>query len=467
MTITSKIRIVVAHAIVGVALSFVFLSSAQAQGDLPVIIIPGLTGSELVNQKTGEVVWFKAPRSKDDDLRLPISANLTKNRDNLVPGDILRSVKFGIFPRVDVYAGLVEAFKVSGGYHEEFWDTPTANAAEKSIYVFAYDWRLDNVENARRLIKKIVDLKAKLKRPDLKFNVIGHSMGGLIARYAAMYGDVDLPAGNRKPVPTWVGAKHFAKVVLMGTPSEGSALSLSSLVNGSSIGGLNINLPWVQNLSRFDIFTIPSSYQLLPAPGTLQVIDENLEPLNVDLYDPKVWTKYGWNPVDDKGFGKQFKLTQRRTAQAFFVAALYRARRFQDALAAVTSAKGIDFDIVGADCKDALDTIVVYQDKKKGAWKTLFKPSGFTKFGGEKVSSDELKKVMLAPGDGVVTKRSLDTSTLSKIFKLPSLLRPATEKLVCSEHNQLGANADVQRHLIELFGIKFVPAKTGDEVKEK
>ncbi len=467
MRLTLKIRLFAAHAIVGVVLSFVFLVSAQAQGNRPVIIIPGLTGSELVNQKTGEIVWFKAPRSKDDDLRLPISTNISKNRDALVPGDILRSIKFGIFPRVDVYGGLVDSFKNNAGYHEEFWDNPTANGAEKSIYVFPYDWRLDNVENARLLIRKIVELKVKLKKPDLKFNVIGHSMGGLIARYAAMYGDTDLPAGNRKPVLTWAGAKHFGKIVLLGTPSEGSALSLSSLVEGSSIGGLNINLPWVQNLSRFDIFTIPSSYQLLPAPGTLQVVDENLEPLKVDLYDPKVWTKYGWNPVDDRRFAKNFRGVSRRTAQAYFVAILDRAKRFQNALAAVSTAKGVDLDVVGADCKDALDTIVVYRDKKSRKWRTLFKPSGFTKYGGGKVTSDELKKIMLAPGDGVVTTRSLDTSTLSKLFKLPSLLRPLSEKLVCSEHNELAANPDVQKHLMELFGIKFVPVTTGDSVKEK
>ncbi|MBK7933526.1 MAG: hypothetical protein IPK01_08495 [Acidobacteria bacterium] len=54
------------------------------------------------------------------------------------------------------------------GYHEEFWDTPTAKGGEKSIYVFPYDWRLDNVENARLLIRKIVDLKAKIKQPELE-----------------------------------------------------------------------------------------------------------------------------------------------------------------------------------------------------------------------------------------------------------------------------------------------------------
>jgi len=461
MQILRKMRTIGEHAIFGVMLSVAFFVSTQAQtptpspiqssAKTPVIIIPGLTGSELVNQKTGEIVWFKAPRSKDDDLRLPISTNLGRNRDNLVPGDILRSVKFGIFPRVDVYGGLIDSFKNTLGYHEEFWDTPTAQGDEKAIYVFPYDWRLDNVENARILIRKIVALKAKLKRPDLKFNVIGHSMGGIIARYAAMYGDADLPAGGRKAVPTWAGAKHFNRVVLLGTPSEGSALSLSSMINGTAIGGLKVDLPWVQNISKFDVFTIPSSYELLPAPGTFQAVDENLEPLNIDLYDPKVWTKYGWNAIDDKGFPSQFNVADRRSATPFFAAMLARAKHFQEALAAPSTSGTVKFEIVGADCTPTIDTVLIYREPKTNKWKTLFKPTSFTKNGGEKVTAEELKTVMLSPGDGVVTQRSLEANTQSKLGKVPSLLNPDAKKIICSEHNKLGANADVQNYLIGLF----------------
>ncbi len=459
MNLLKKMRTLGTHAIFGVMLSLVFFSGLQANtpalpqgnGKTPVIIIPGLTGSELVNQRSGEVVWFKAPRSKDDDLRLPISSNFARNRDDLVPGDILRSIKFGILPRVDIYGSLVDAFKNTQGYHEEFWDTPTAKAGENSIYVFPYDWRLDNVENARLLIRKIVDLKAKIKQPNLKFNVIGHSMGGIIARYAAMYGDADLPTGTKKAVPTWAGAKHFNRVVLMGTPSEGSAISLSSMINGTAIGGLNINLPFVQNISKYDVFTIPSSYQLLPAPGTFQVVDDNLEPLNIDLYDPNVWTKYGWNAIDDKEFPSQFKLAERRSATAFFTGMLKRAKHLHEALSAGTSNGALKFEIVGADCTPTLDTVLVYRDPKSAKWKTLFKPTGFTKNGGEKVTADELKTVMLSPGDGVVTTRSLESGTQSKIAKVPSILNPEAKKFICEEHNKLGSNTDVQNYLIGLF----------------
>jgi pimeloyl-ACP methyl ester carboxylesterase len=423
--------------------------SALAQGENPIILIPGLTGSELVNQKTGEVVWFKAPRSKDDDLRLPVSPNIARNKDNLVPGDALRSLKVGIFPRLDVYGGLIDALQAAG-YHEENWETPTDKAADKGIFVFAYDWRLDNVENARALVRKVGDLKHRINRPGLKFNVIGHSMGGLIARYAAMYGDVDLPAGNRRPVPTYAGARHFDKVVLMGTPNEGSLQALQAQLNGSAIGGLNINLPWVQNLSKFDIFTIPSVFQLLPFPGTFRVLDENLRPIRVDIYDPRTWAQYDWSPVTDKDFTKELGVSA-RVGSAYLAAALSRARKLHDAISPIYNAKGVEFYLVGSECKSALDTIVVINEPKRRRWRTLFKPDGFTKSTGQKVSEKELEKVMYTPGDGVVTKRSFETATLSKLARVPSILNPVGTKLVCEEHQKLGANEEVQAYLVELF----------------
>lgn len=425
--------------------------SAAAQDKTPIIIIPGVTGSELINSETGEVVWFKAPRSKVDDLRLPIVANPLRAKDHLVPGDILRSVKFGIFPRTDIYNGLIESLEKNGGYHEESWLKPTAAGGEAAIYVFAYDWRLDNVANARLLVHKIRDLRLKLKQPGLKFNVIAHSMGGIIARYAAMYGDADLPVGSRKPKPTWAGAKFFDKLILLGTPNEGSLEALDTMVHGYSVTGFNFSLPWVQYLSKFDLFTIPAAYQLLPAPGTFRVMDENFEPVAIDLYDPRQWTKYGWNAIDDKGFAKNFTASERKAARSFFAAALDRAKRLQEALAAESKSNGVEIDLIGSECKDSLDSIIVLRDPKKDEWRTLFRADGFTGRGGEKVTSEELKKLMYGPGDGVVTNRSFTAETESKLDG-GSLLKPSSTTSVCEDHRKLPANAEIQAKILSIFG---------------
>ncbi len=422
-----------------------------AQSTNPVIVIPGITGSELVNKNTGKTVWFRISKSKTDDLRLPILADISRMHDSLVPTDILRGVKIGILPRYDVYGGLIDALVTRGGYHEESWDA--GGGSDKAIYVFAYDWRLDNVSNARLLVRKVESLKRRLKKPGLKFDVIAHSMGGLIARYAAMYGDADLAPPGRKPQPTWAGARNFDNLILMGTPNEGSALSLNSLINGLRLGGLKIDLPFVRNMTKFDVFTIPSAFELLPAPGTLKVFDERLEPLNVDIFDSKDWAKYGWDPFNDKGYEKAFSPAERRIAHAYFTTVLSRAKRLFEALAVGPreGKSGVSIHLVGSDCKDALDSIVIYKEKGSDKWKTLFRPSGFTTASGEKVTSEELKKVMIGPGDGTVTKRSLEATTEAAINKVISIFFPRSNKFVCEEHDRLQTNTEIQDYLISLL----------------
>src|SRR5215211_7199874 len=92
-------------------------SVAPSTGKAPIIIIPGLTGSELVNSKTGEEVWYNSHRSREDDLRLPISGNIAQNHDNLIAKDIIRSVKFLKFlPETEIYERLIDALQTRAGY---------------------------------------------------------------------------------------------------------------------------------------------------------------------------------------------------------------------------------------------------------------------------------------------------------------------------------------------------------------
>ena len=182
-----------------------------AQGKNPVILIPGLTGSELRHKVTNEKVWFKTFKSKSEDLRLPLVADPTTAHDDLIATDAVRTVKIGILPAFDVYAGFIEVMAKRGGYHEEDWEKGSEDGFQDSLYVFAYDWRLDNVENARLLIRKVKALKLRLKKPDLKFDIVAHSMGGLISRYAVMYGDADLPPNGHKPKPLSITTTPIAR----------------------------------------------------------------------------------------------------------------------------------------------------------------------------------------------------------------------------------------------------------------
>ncbi|MGI8811778.1 MAG: lipase/acyltransferase domain-containing protein [Pyrinomonadaceae bacterium] len=427
------------------------LATPAQKGRNPIIIIPGLTGSELINARTGEEVWFKAGRSKDDDIRLPISPVLSRNRDGLVTRDIIRTVKlFSFLPETEIYERLTDALTTRGGYHEAKWNTATRADEHDSFFVFPYDWRRDNVESARLLIRQIEALKRRIGRPNLKFNVLAHSMGGLVARYAAMYGAADLPAtGTIKP--TWAGAKHFNKIFLLGTPNEGSILSINGLLNGFSYVGGGLNLPFIQNITRFDLFTLPSIFELLPHDGSLVAYDEDLKPFKIDIYDPAIWEKYNWAVWQDPEFTKKMSPVEQRNAKPYFFAALARAKRFQQALDANTSEKvPIQFYLIGADCKETPSALVLVRNEKKDRWETRFKADGFTNSRGEKVTSEQLKPLIFTMGDSVVPKSSLGTATLISEGR-KTVLPVVTQLFQCEGHSKLVTNPEIQDKLFVLL----------------
>ena len=439
-------------------------ASLFAQGKNPLILIPGLSGSELVNKTTGEKVWFRAVKSKSEDLRLPLSTNIDKIRDDIIPGDVLRNVKIGPVTVTDVYGGFIRAMEMRGGYYEEKWENPSEFGYRDSLYVFPYDWRLDNVANARRLVSSVETLKKKLNKPNLKFDIVAHSLGGIISRYAVMYGDAELPGNRKKVTPTWAGAKHFDKVILLGTPNEGSANSLGALLNGYTIGGFRIDLPFLEDTSRFTVFTIPSAYQLLPAPGTLRLLNEKLDPIEVDLYDTKVWSKYGWNPLEDRGFADKFDDGERKIAPQYFADQLARAKRLHEALAASRGKSGgVTFQVFGSDCRVAVTSVVLYRDRESDSWRTVFRPKGFTRSDGSRVSDEDLRGVMTTAGDGVVSTRSLEAMTQSENAGVRSILDSGAPKYVCEEHSKLAANSRIQDQIIKFLDTKTAIADQKDK----
>ena len=199
------------------------------------------------------------------------------------------------------------------------------------------------------------------------------------------------------------------------------------------------------------MFTIPAMYQLLPHNGTFKIYDENLQPLKVDLFDPKVWDTYDWNPMKDEDFAKKFSAAEVKNGKAYFANVLARAKRFQDALDANTSEKiPVSFYLIGGDCKETPDSAIVYLDKKKNKWKTQFDGGSFERASGEKVSSDDIKKLIYAMGDGVVSKRSLAGETFTNNGK-KAFLPVTSEIYVCEGHTKLVTGTEAQDKLFALL----------------
>ena len=442
-------------------------------GKRPIILIPGITGSQLVHSETGEIVWFKFTRPEsDDDLRLPITPNIAQNKDKIVAKDILREVKLpSIIPDIQVYSAALEALKAKG-YAEGDWENPQAADV---FYVFAYDWRRDNVESAQQLIKKIEALKTKLGQPDLKFNVVAHSMGGLVARYAAMYGAADLPAGNGAPVPNWAGAKHFNKILLFGSPNDGSFSAFAVLIKGYTVGGRN--LPFIDDLTKDDVFTLPSLYQLMPHGATARILDENLQPFRVDLYRAENWRKYGWGAISNPKFLARLKDAARikgvepekdrkiktiddkilsettyAQTQRFLAAVLARARQFHQALDVNVTNSPIEMFAYGSECEPTLDAVVLIRDKKKNSWRTLTEPNKIETSMGRKISEKEVKEAIYSNGDGRVPRHSLlrEVKFKGKDGKeiINAAFPSASTFFFCAPHHTLLNNEAIQTNFL-------------------
>ncbi|MDT4895433.1 MAG: hypothetical protein QOH25_510 [Acidobacteriota bacterium] len=447
----------------------IFAESRTRTGKRPLIVIPGVLGSQLVNYETGEVVWPSAFRSSDDGLSLPVSPNLTSNRDNLVARKIVDTARLAkLAPEVYVYHELLVALREYGGYREGDWSNPGADGDHDTFYVLPYDWRRDNVETARDFIERVESLKRKLNRPDLRFNILAHSMGGLVARYAAMYGDADLPPEGIKPVPTWAGAAHINRIVMFGTPNEGSADAFATLIEGYSVTeGLRRRIPLLNKLSSEDIFTAPSVFQLLPHRVATHFLDENLQPVELDLYDPAVWRRYGWSPVTNADYRERFVRGRTRgdnapfrggslaDLDAYFAVVLNRAKRFHEALDVMTEDAPVQLFAFGGDCEDTLYAPVLLYEQKKQRWLTLTRPRGFSTSTGRRVSLQEATIAMFTPGDGRVTRRSLLGEDLTGGNRNNSLFNTALPiayaVFACDLHGEVQNNKTLQDNALTVL----------------
>jgi pimeloyl-ACP methyl ester carboxylesterase len=455
----------------------IFARAHERKGKRPVIVIPGILGSRIVNRKTGEVVWPSAFRSRVDDLPLPATPDLEANRDDLAAARIVETAKFAkIAPEVYVYHYLLRALEDYGGYREGDLDNPPEDGDRDTFYVFPYDWRRDNVESARLLVRRLQALKLRLGRPDLRFNVVAHSMGGLVARYAAMYGDRDLPPEGDKLEPDWSGSGLVNKIFMFGTPNEGSMEAFATLLEGYSVTeGLHPRVRLLGKLSREDVLTGPSIFQLLPHGGQARFLDEHLRPVPIDLYDPAVWRRYGWSAANDPEFRAAYARGVARGEEAsagkgtleeldaYFAAALRRARRFQEALDAAEGVPDgrnaspdapVKLYAFGGDCEETLSAPVIVRDGKRGRWLTLVRPRELRAADGQRFARAQVAAAMYEPGDGRVTRASLlgvhlAGSRASAFYA--TALPIAYAAFACDLHSDLQNNKTLQDNALTLL----------------
>jgi pimeloyl-ACP methyl ester carboxylesterase len=325
----------------------------------PVIVIPGVLGSRLIQQKTGKVVWgayrgdYADPANPDDArlIALPMRGerSLGRLQDDVQPDGVLDQVKvslFGLTISQRAYMHILGTLG-AGGYRDQTLGQSGAvdyGSDHYTCFQFPYDWRLDNAANARRLHAFIQDKRRYVQQQrrkrygvnnsDVQFDIVAHSMGGLIARYYLRYGDAKLPDDGSLPTLTWKGASNVEHVILVGTPNAGSARMLMTLKRGEQFG------PFLPRYAPALLGTFSGLYQLLPRSRHNVVKRQRSDKAVGDLYSLSTWKEFDWGLADPAQSDVLAMLLptvddareRRRIALNFLERSLVRAKQFHRAL---------------------------------------------------------------------------------------------------------------------------------------
>ncbi|MGE5257785.1 MAG: esterase/lipase family protein [Hyphomicrobiales bacterium] len=221
-----------------------------------VVILPGIMGSTLA--KKGKLVWapsggviLKAITTfgrSIKEMTLPQGIGNDHPKDGVEPVALMPDLHLlpGIWSVNIGYEALLNFLRTRFHLIERSPDDPERIA---NLLPVAYDWRLSNRYNGKRL-KSFVEPALERWRAqggqfaEAKLIFICHSMGGIVARWF---------------IEKEGGAEITRKLITLGTPYRGALNALDQLVNGvrKGIGPLKVDLT---SFAR----SLPSIHQLLP-----------------------------------------------------------------------------------------------------------------------------------------------------------------------------------------------------------
>jgi pimeloyl-ACP methyl ester carboxylesterase len=241
----------------------VLLGGALARGDAPLhndvlVFIPAYEGSQLFDPTLKEkgddppCVWGSLDAMTDENLYFALR----------MPNPLVAKPMLSAGP-VDVYGDFVSGMT-------DDHDVPHFHpyTLDSDFFIFAYDWRQELATVTAPLFLQALESYARIHEgktgipaPQTHFIIVGHSMGGLVAR--------TFLSEN----PSW--SDRISALYLVGTPNLGSVKTIQTLVTGP--GGLkqkDLNFPESllnllpndvnSNITKLVAITRPSLYELLP-----------------------------------------------------------------------------------------------------------------------------------------------------------------------------------------------------------
>ena len=353
-------------------------------------------------------------------LALPLDDDA--DSQHVSPDGVLDQVKvslLGIPINIRAYVGILSTLGV-GGYRDEGLGLNGVDYGGDhfTCFQFDYDWRRGNAENAARLQRFITEKKAYIRaeykkrygidKSDIKFDIVAHSMGGLVTRYFLRYGDQPLPVDGSLPELNWAGADDVERVILVGTPNAGAVEAFEQLVNGYDPGK-----PVLPHYPAAILGTYPSIYELLPRPRHNRLVWDDDETPVGNFYNADLWDKNQWglsaknkrmqtflrNAIPDATSDAQ----RQEIAARFQAAALVRAEHFHRALDVPAELpEGTELHLVAGDADNTPDRVRIERNTGKARFDGTIPGDGtvprYSALMDERITS-EWKPMLVSPID--------------------------------------------------------------------
>ena len=354
------------------------LATYSGPGRNPVILVPGFLGSRLINREDGQLIWdgfnraILSPSSVRGAQKLsfrPDSGAAIRNMsDHVVADGVMdhRDVQIAGLPaELQGYARVMQVL-LAGGYRDQALTSGKDAAYARGTFTcfqFSYDWRLDNIYNAKKLDEFIRERREYLQREykyrygvdilDLKFDIVTVGSGALLTRYYLRYGGTDVSITGRLPIVTWAGSRNVGRVILIAPPNGGYFNIFRGLQEGLDAGVLG-------TIPAAVLGTMPGAYQLLPRSRhrSYYLQGDAQQPVK-DILAPELWQRMEWglvSPAHERMLARilpdQPDYVQRlEVAMEHQKKCLERAKYFQEALDQETRTP-LDLDlriVVGVD----------------------------------------------------------------------------------------------------------------------
>lgn len=427
-------------------LAWLYGDAVRRQPPPPVIIIPGILGSQLRDSRTGREQWpgnlARLLLSDYRQLALRIDARTLQP----LPTDLRPDGLFEGAAGRDFYGAIIVTLEQAAGYVRGAPGTAVTDDVPR-YYILAYDWRQDNVQAARALQALITQVRADHGRPDMKVDVIAHSMGGLVARYFLRYGTADVLDDNSFPV-TNAGAVQVRRLALLGTPNLGSVSAMISVLDGHQVG--------LRKLPPEVLYTMPSVYQLFPHALTDWLITVDGKPLARDQFDAKMWQRFQFGPwqpsyVPDRQLVLGVAGAQPRTQRMrdYVARQLERARRFTWSLTVPARAESqVALRVFGGNCAPTPARLLVEEIDGESVLRLWPQDIAAPR------ADRNYRRLMLEPGDGAVTKASLlARDALNPAQPRHRYIHSAVGQafFLCEDHERLTGNVHFQDNLLDFL----------------